>query len=97
LCFVSKHFMFLWWGVVSTSLNSQASGPPILSCQELLVQYPCSCPLYLEVVSSVCNLKTCLSWWQGSSYNGYEIKYFVKLGRFSLLQWPCLWCVSLVH
>jgi len=60
LCFVSKHVMFLWWGFVSTSLNLETGGPPILSCQELLVLYLCSYPQYLEFVSSVCNLKACL-------------------------------------
>jgi hypothetical protein len=32
-------------------------GPPFVSCPRLLIQYIRSYPLYLEAVSSVCNLR----------------------------------------
>jgi hypothetical protein len=43
---VSQHDTFLWWGVVSTSPNSQAVGPPLVGCPRLLIQYIRSYPPY---------------------------------------------------
>lgn len=94
LCFVSKHVMFLWWGFVSTSLNPQAGGSPILSC---LFNIFAATHCIWRLSPLFATWRHVLSWWQGSSYNGYKTKYFIKLGRFTLLQWPCLWCVSLVY
>jgi len=37
---------FLQWGVVSTSPNPQARGPPLVSCLQPFIQYFCSCPPY---------------------------------------------------
>ena len=37
--------MSLRWGVVSTSPNLQAEGPPLVGCPWLLIQYIHSCPL----------------------------------------------------
>jgi hypothetical protein len=38
--------MFLRWGVVSTSPNPQARGPPLVGCLRLLIQYIHGCPPY---------------------------------------------------
>jgi len=38
--------MFLRWGVVSTSLNTKAGGPPLVGCPRLLIQYIHSYPQY---------------------------------------------------
>jgi len=47
--------------------------------------------LYIWRLSPLSATRRCaLSCWQGLSYNGYSIKYCIKLGRFTLLQWPCL-------
>jgi len=35
----SLHDTFLRWGVVSTSPNPQAGGPPQLGCPRLIIQY----------------------------------------------------------
>jgi hypothetical protein len=43
--------VFLRWGVVSTSLNPQAGGPPLVGCPRLLFQYIRSHPPYLEAVT----------------------------------------------
>jgi hypothetical protein len=40
----------LRWGVVSTSPNPQAGGPPLTVCLRLLIQYIRSYPPYLEAV-----------------------------------------------
>ena len=37
---------FLWRGVVSTSPNPQAGGPPLISCPQLLIQFIHSYPPY---------------------------------------------------
>jgi hypothetical protein len=44
-CFVTKP-VFLRWGVVTTSPNPQAGGPPLAGCPQLLVQCTCSYPAY---------------------------------------------------
>jgi hypothetical protein len=38
--------------------NTLAGGPPLVGCPRLLIQYIRSYPPYLEVVSSICNLRT---------------------------------------
>jgi len=43
-CSVTRYF--LRWGVVSTSPNSQAGGPPFVGCPRLLIQYIRSYPPY---------------------------------------------------
>jgi hypothetical protein len=39
--------------------NPQVGGPPLVGCPQLLIQYICSYPPYLEGVSSIRNLRTC--------------------------------------
>jgi len=39
---------FLRWGVVSTSPNPRAGGPPLVSCPRLLIQYVRSYPPYCK-------------------------------------------------
>jgi hypothetical protein len=46
LLFVSQHDKFLQWGVVSTSPNPQAGGPPSFGCPRLPIQYIRSYPPY---------------------------------------------------
>jgi hypothetical protein len=43
---VSQHDTFLRWGVVSTSPNPQAGGPPFVGCPRLIIQYIRSYPPY---------------------------------------------------
>jgi hypothetical protein len=44
---------FLWWGVVSTSLNTQGGGLPLVGCVQLLLQYICRDPLITSQKGSV--------------------------------------------
>jgi hypothetical protein len=44
--FVCEYFVILRWGIVSTSRNPQAGGPPLVGCPRLLIQYARSCPPY---------------------------------------------------
>jgi hypothetical protein len=39
-------------------LNPQAGEPPIVACPRLIIQYIRSYPSYLEVISSIHNLRT---------------------------------------
>jgi len=41
---VSEQSQLLLWGVVSTSPNLEAGGPPLINCPRLLIQYIRSCP-----------------------------------------------------
>ena len=41
---------FLRWGVVRTSPNPHAGGPPIVGCPRLLIQYIRNYPPYLEAI-----------------------------------------------
>jgi hypothetical protein len=50
--------LFLRWGVLSPTPNSQAGGPPLVGCPRLLILYILSYLPYLEAVSSICNLRT---------------------------------------
>ena len=56
---------FLRWGVVSTSPNSQAGGPPLVGCPRLLLQHIRSYPPYLEAVSPSATWRRAMPWWQG--------------------------------
>jgi hypothetical protein len=48
-------FLLFRRGVVVPTPNPQAGGPPLVGCLRLLIQYICSYPPYLEVVSSIRN------------------------------------------
>jgi len=50
---------FLRWGVVSPTPDPQAGGQPRVGCPQLLILYIRSYPPYLEVFSSIRNLKMC--------------------------------------
>jgi len=41
-----NNMLFLWWGVVSTSLNFKVGRSPLVGCLPLLIQYIRSCPSY---------------------------------------------------
>jgi len=49
----------------------QAGGPLLVSCPQLLIQYICGYPLYLEVISSVQSTiqKCTMLWWQGTHFH----------------------------
>jgi hypothetical protein len=49
---------FIFYGEVSPTPNPQAGGPPLVGCPRLLIQYIRSYLPYLEVVSSIRNLRT---------------------------------------
>jgi hypothetical protein len=49
VCNVDK---FLGWGDFSTLPNSQAGGPLLVGCPQLLIQYICSYPPHPEAVPS---------------------------------------------
>jgi hypothetical protein len=53
---------FLRWGVVSTSPNPQAGGPPLVSCPWLLIQYICGFPPYLEAVPPFATWGRAMPW-----------------------------------
>jgi hypothetical protein len=52
-----RSLFFLRQGAVSPML--QAGGPPPAGCSQLLIQYICTYPPYLEAVSSIRNLRMC--------------------------------------
>jgi len=54
---ISYHADFIQ-SVVNFLPNPQAGGSPLVSCLKLLIKYIHSYPPYLEVVSSIWNLKT---------------------------------------
>jgi hypothetical protein len=58
------------WGVVSTSLNPQAGGPPLVGCPRLLIQYIRSYHPYLEVAFPSVSWGRAMPWWLGPTYHG---------------------------
>jgi hypothetical protein len=46
-------------GVVSSPPNPEAGGPPAVGCLCFLIQYICSYSPYLEIISSIRNLRMC--------------------------------------
>ena len=60
---------FLRGGVLSTSPNPQAVGPPLVGCPRLLIQNIRSCPPYLETVSPSATWGRAMPWWQGPTYS----------------------------
>ena len=64
--------VFLRWGVVSTSPNPQAGGPPLVGCPRLLIQYIRGYPPYLEAVPPSATWGRAMPWWQGPTYHGHE-------------------------
>jgi hypothetical protein len=70
-----KIVQFLRWGVVSTSSNPPARGPPFVGCPRLHIQYIRSYPAYLEAVSPSTTWGRVMPWWQGPTYHGYLYLY----------------------
>jgi hypothetical protein len=56
---------FLRWGVVSTSPNPQAGGPPFVGCPWLLIQNIRSYPPYLKAIPPSATWGRAMPWWQG--------------------------------
>jgi hypothetical protein len=69
---------FLRRGVVSTSPNSQAGGPPLVGCPRMLIQNIRSYPPYLEVVSPSATWWRAMPWWQGPTYHGVVVVVVVS-------------------
>jgi hypothetical protein len=53
---------FLRRGVVSTSPNPQAGGPPFVGCPRLLIQYIRNYPPYVEAVPSSATCRSAMPW-----------------------------------
>jgi hypothetical protein len=73
LCVIRNIFIFSRWGVVSTSPNPQAGGPPLVGCPRQLIQYIRSYPPYLQAVPSFATWGRAMPWWQEPSCHG--VKY----------------------
>jgi hypothetical protein len=73
LCFIIFQFL-LWWGDVSPPSNTQAGGPPLFGCSQLLIQYICSYLPYLEAFSSVHSLRTlcAVEPWKGNQRTKWQ-------------------------
>ena len=83
LCDIPQQDTFLRWGVISTSPNPQAGGPPYVGCSRLLMQYirsypPCWRPfLHPQPEDASCRgdwdppLKALVTW--------YRLAFSVKL------------------
>ena len=63
------NMIFLRWGVVSASPNTQAEGPPLVGCPRLLIQYIRSYAPYLEAVPPPATRGRAMPLWQGPSYH----------------------------
>ena len=68
----------LWWEVVSISPNTQAGGPPLLGCAQLLIQYICSYPPKSGGCSYIYNLRTCHAAVTRTAYHGDWVPQFGK-------------------
>jgi hypothetical protein len=60
---------FSRWGVVSTSPNPQAGGPPLVGCPRLLSQCIRGHSPYLEAVPPSATWGRAMPWWQGATYH----------------------------
>ena len=73
LCIICNVFEFLRWGVVSTSPNTQAGGPPLVGCPLLLIKYICGYPPYLGAVSLSAAWGRLMPWWQAPTYSAKNV------------------------
>ena len=73
LCMIRNMFKFLRRGVVSTSPNSHAGGPPLVGCSRLLIQYIHS---YLEAVPPSATWGRAMPRWQGPTYHGLKFQHY---------------------
>ena len=81
-------FKFLRWGVVGTSPNPQAGGPPPVGSPWLLIQYIASYPPYQAVPPSA-TWRRAMPWWQGPIYQGqWAIQ---ELNTLITLRGLCFW------
>jgi hypothetical protein len=70
ICKIRNILKFLRWGVVSTSPNLQAGGPPLVDCLRLLIEYIGSYPPYLEAVPPSAAWGRDMPWWHGPTCHG---------------------------
>jgi hypothetical protein len=78
LCMVFRNMViFLRWGVVSTSPNTQAGGPPLVGCPRLHIR---SYPSYLEAVPPSATRGRAMPWWQGPTYRVDRDRLIVVTG-----------------
>ena len=78
---------FLRRGVVSTSPNPQAGGPPLVGCPRLLIQFIHSYPSILEAVPPSATWGRAIPWWQGPTFMElltYKL-YFMR-GMYDVLR-----------
>jgi hypothetical protein len=78
LCIVFRNMViFLRWGVVSTSPNPEAGGPPLVCCPRLHIR---SYPPYLQAVPPSATRGRAMPWWQGPTYRGDRDRLIVVTG-----------------
>ena len=70
---------FLWRGVVSTSPNPQAGGPPFVACPRLLIQYIRSYPPYRRSFLHPATWGRAMPWWQGPTCHSARDNTLYKL------------------
>jgi hypothetical protein len=84
---------YLWWEAVTTSLNPQAGGPPLVGCPRLLIQYIHSYPPYLQAVPPFATWGRAMPWWQGPTYHYDRDPLITVTGtHLSLWQGPTYHC-----
>ena len=69
--------MSLRWGVVSTSPNPQAGGPPLLGCPRLFIQYIRSYLPYWRPFLPSTTWGRAMPWWQWPTYHGSFITLLI--------------------
>jgi len=68
---VSSHHKLLPRGPVSILSNTQAGGPPFVSCPQLLIQCIHRYPLYLEPFPQTTTQEHATLWQQGHTHHGF--------------------------
>jgi hypothetical protein len=104
LCIIRNIINFLRWGVVSTSPNPQAGGPPLVGCPRLLIQNILSYPPYLQAVPPTATWGRAMSWWQHWTHLSWEMCTTDCFSTTTVLSWMrlnvtlyvyCLSCCAL--
>jgi hypothetical protein len=88
VCVIHRMFRLLRWGVI-TSPNPQASGPPLVGCPRLLIQYIRSYPTYLQALPPPATRGRAMPWWQTQLWHVFLVETNAQLRRCSAVQF-CL-------
>jgi hypothetical protein len=89
LCVIRNMLKFLRWGVFNTSPNCQTTGPPLVGCPRLFIQYIRSYPPYLQAVPPSATWGRTMPWWQGPTYHRDRDPLITVIGtHLSLWQGP---------